>query len=257
MDSEFLSQHDRVGFAVSAALMLALTLAAAMISVPRFGPVSGLTGENKEASGGRETAPGGAVPRSLVLSDRPAQKGNPGASVCGLPAGNETALGARPAGNWQLVGSMAVPAASRTSGPGTVDATGFRTCFARSPAGALFAAANFWATGLNGDADRAYRELTARGPGRDAVLTGIALGRPLAPPGRKIKLQFKGFILRAYEARAATFDLAVQRDDGSMGSLPTKLVWEDGDWKVVLPGSGNPGVSQIANLREYIPWGGV
>jgi len=65
---------------------------------------------------------------------------------CGLPAGAQTVPTVAPLARWELVGSMAAPAAPASIGPQRV-LSGVRVCFAHSPLGALYAAVSLWAEG--------------------------------------------------------------------------------------------------------------
>lgn len=232
----------RPGFILSAALIVALIAAVAVIAfLPRG---------NDEPDAGT-TTPTSSAPSSTATATEETQE-----SVCGLSGNDETALGAAPESDWELVGTMAVPSAPETAGPGVTDESGFRSCFAQTPTGALYAAANIWATGFFGDPAKLYQELSADSSVRDQALEAIGSGEEVGSqnvPG----MQIRGFILRSYTDQEATVDIAVETENGSFGSLPTPLVWEDGDWKIDLPPTGNTGLQQLQNLNDYIRWGEV
>ena len=90
------------------------------------------------------------------------------ASVCGLEAvelsGTVTTA---PTATWALVGTTAAPSIEG-QGPGKIDGDGFRSCYARTPTGALVAAANYAAIGSYAPLRaRFYDEATVPGdPGR-------------------------------------------------------------------------------------------
>ncbi|MBG6191710.1 hypothetical protein IWX64_002677 [Arthrobacter sp. CAN_A212] len=242
-DENHQNPFTRPGFILSAALVLVLIAAVIVIAfLPR---------------GGDEPDAETTEPATSETTSAPAATAD-GAeeSVCGLPASDDTALGAAPESDWELVGTMAVPVAPETAGPGVVDDSGLRTCFAQTPTGALYAASNIWATGFFGDPANLYEKLTADGPIKDQALEAIANGEEVGAqdaPG----MQIKGFILRSYTDQEAVVDIGVETQTGAVGSLPTPLVWEEGDWKIDLPSTGDTGFRQLDDLSDYISWNGV
>ncbi len=181
-------------------------------------------------------------------------------SACELPAGDQLVPATAPLDTeWELVGTMAAPTAPDTHGPGRVG-NGLRTCFAKTPTGALYAAANFVASASAPELrERAMDELTAVGAGRDRALEEAQ--EPQADSGSRVQLE--GFTFLHYTGEAATVDLAFRasRTDGTSGlaHMPISLVWESGDWKASLPASGEvfPGVGPVPDLTGYTPWGGA
>lgn len=233
----------RPGFIISAALVLALIAAVIVIAfIPR---------------GGDEPDAGSTEPTTTETTSAPsATPAGVEESVCGLPSSDDTALGTAPESNWELAGTMAIPVAPETHGPGVVDDAGFRTCFAHSPTGALYAAASLWAESFNGDPERVYTDLTADSRARDELLAQIEAGEQVGSQGEQ-SIQVQGFQLQRYDGDIAVVDLAVENDQGAFISLPTPMRWEDGDWKLIIPETGNPGFQQLNNLSDYIPWSGV
>lgn len=55
-------------------------------------------------------------------------------SACGLPPTDELALDTAPISNWKMVDGMATPRDPISLGPGIMEESGFRPCFASSPA---------------------------------------------------------------------------------------------------------------------------
>lgn len=176
-------------------------------------------------------------------------------SVCGLPDGDQQIPTTTPPDTtWQLVGTMAAPIAPRL-GPSRTG-NGLPYCYAHSPTGALYAAANFAAV-LSDPAlrVRAAQYLTAAGPGREkwiATLTASGVGGPGSSDQ-----QIAGFRFITYDRATASLDLAF-RVGTQYAHIPFGLTWQASDWKVVVPDSGNPleGVAQIPDLRDYVPWAG-
>lgn len=204
-------------------------------------------------------SPADAAPTSATspaVTSTTAKASGSDQSVCGLPSSTDTALGTAPKSPWGLIGTMAVPTDPATVGPGTTSGNGLKSCFAHSPTGALYAAANIWATSFYGNPKLVYQDLTADSPTRDLALKAIKNGQQVGG-GTGPKIQIQGFIVRTYSPKAAVVDLAVKTDTGAIGSLATSLVWENGDWKLDLPAAGGTPFRQLSDLSGYISWAGV
>lgn len=229
------------GFIISAALVVALIAAVVVIFLfPR--------GEDNAQSAPAPTEAGSSAAAS------PSASKTAGDSVCGLPASSETALGTAPATKWELVGTMAAPTDNEI-GPGKVDEQGIRSCFARSPVGALYAAVNLWALGSDPANEPAIAEqLAAKGPGRDAGMTAPVTSAPASGT----KIQIAGFNV-SYTADQAVVELAFKADNGALGSVRTTLLWQDGDWKGVVADNGQPLElpRPVSDLSGFIPWSGA
>ncbi len=229
------------GFIIAAALVVALIAATIVIFLlPK----------------GQDNAQPGPAPAepSSTSSASPSASAAAGASVCGLPASSETALGTAPETKWELVGTMAVPTDSKI-GPGTTDDQGIRSCFAHTPTGALYAAVNLWALGSDPSKERAIAEqLAVKGPGRDAGMKALQT----AAPASAVKIQIAGFNV-SYTANQAVVELAFKADNGALASVRTTLLWQDGDWKGVVADDGAPleEPRQVRDLSGFIPWSGA
>jgi len=177
-------------------------------------------------------------------------------STCGLEAGDQAVPAVPPVRtDWELVGTVAAPTAPETIGPGVV-AEGLRSCFARSPLGALYAAANFLATTSDpGLRLRAAQELTAAGEGRDRALD---LLEGADPGGAGSGVQVAGFTFLNYDPASAVVDVAMTAQ-GAAVHLPVSLRWEGGDWKVLMPPTGQiyEAIAPLPNLTGYVPWSGA
>lgn len=231
------------GFIIAAALVLALIAGAIVIFLLPKG------------QGNAQPAPAANNGSTAASPTTPAEAAG---SICGLPASSETALGSAPKSKWELVGRMATPTDPETFGPGVTDGSGFRSCFAHSPTGALYAAANMVA--LGGLSDGAIQKeliekLVVPGPGRDAALRDVRT--PSSTDSSSI--QIRGFVLKAYSTTAAHVDLAFSTPTGEYGHGVLPLKWVDGDWKVEISDSGEllNDVAQISDLGEFIPWSGA
>ena len=175
------------------------------------------------------------------------------ASVCGLPAGSQAKPATTPADTkWELIGKIAAPTSPKQYGPGKTAANGLRSCFAHSPTGALYAAASMTALSSVGKAALVYEHLAVPSPERDAVLKSS----PTAATN-SVTAQLAGFTFRSYDEDRAVIDLAFKGANGALVSIPVPLQWYEGDWKFVVPATGDTGARQISDLGGYIEWAGV
>ena len=239
-DTDKGEDRSRSAWTWTAALVLVVIAAAAVVLV-LLGPVP-----DDQAS--PQPAPTRSTPAS------PAPDGS--ASTCGLPAGDQTVpLVAPVETQWELVGSIAAPTAPQSIGPGVVT-DGLRTCFARSPLGALYAAVSFVAsTSEPRLREPAVRDLTAKGPGRDRALD-LVEGADPGPAGSGV--QVAGFTFLNWNPDSTTIDLATNVDNTPV-HLPVPLRWQDGDWKIDLPADGDiyANIAPLPNLTGYAPWSGA
>lgn len=175
-------------------------------------------------------------------------------SVCGLEGFETTSsLDDAPDVRWELVGTVAAPT-DPDVGPGIVERDGFRSCFAHTAEGALFAAVNFLALGTDATTGPRLIELVAPGPGRDALQEAGSGGGPSS-----FRAQIAGYAISNYSADAVTVDLALNYSTGDLVSLPLKLVWVEGDWKLQMTDEGKLPLAPapISNLGGYTPWSGA
>jgi hypothetical protein len=180
------------------------------------------------------------------------------ASVCGLPGYEETSsLTQAPTVTWSLIGTMAAPVDPQGSGPGAQENDGqFRTCFAHTAQGALFAAINFAAAGSNPSNHPRMYELLADGKAKDMV-QAAGSGTDQTSSDR---VQVAAFKVNAYAPDTATIDLVLKVTSAgdALVSQPLVLNWEHGDWKVLLTENGTQyQPSPLTSLGGYIPFAGV
>lgn len=234
------SPFTRPGFIASAVVVAALVVALVVVLASGIlnGPAPTPTGTGPSTD-----------PEAPSASDL---------SVCGLEGFERTSsLDAAPENDWELVGTVAAPTSTGT-GPGVVEDDGFRSCFAHTAEGALFAAVNYFS--LSSDLKWRGRlpELIAPGPGREALIEA-ASDEPGQPSS--VRIQVAGFRVSSYSEDEAVIDVAwsVTSSGGSLVSYPTALVWVDGDWKldVLDDGSSRFASAPLQNLGGYIPWAGV
>lgn len=227
------------GFILAAIVVGAIALAAIVVLVTSL------------LGGGNDNADPTPAPTTSPTADA----GDSDPSVCGLEGFEETSsLTAAPDNDWELVGTMAAPTDPTGAGPGEVDSAGFRSCFAHTAEGALYAAVNFVATGTDATIGPRLIELVAPGPGRDALE-----GQPSGGSASNLRAQIAGYKVSAYSTETATIDLALNYSSGELVSVPLKLVWAEGDWKVEMTATGELPLApaQLQNLGGYTPWSGA
>jgi hypothetical protein len=236
------SPFTKPGFIISAALVVALFAAVVVIF---FLPKADSTAP-ASSSAGASSAPSKSADAA-------------GKSVCGLPSSTETALGAAPKSKWELVGKIAAPTDPKTFGPGVTDGDGFRSCFANSPTGALYAAANMIALGSSGTQYelKLAEKILVPGPGRDAAIKAAKTRTSTAASSETA--QVSGFLLKSYSPAEADVDLAIKLPNGALAHSVLSLRWIAGDWKVKASDDGQVfnGVAQLSDLSGFILWSGV
>jgi hypothetical protein len=240
-NAEPTSPFRRRGFIAAAAVVSIIVLAAIIVLVMSFN-----RGDDEPT--GAPTTSTTPTPTTSASPDAADQ------SVCGLEGFEEdNRLTAPPVVEWELVGTVAAPADPEV-GPGEVDPDGFRSCFAHTAEGALFAAANFVASGTDASIGPRLIELVAPGPGRDALANAPTGGDPSG-----FRAQIAGYSIADYDNTAATVDLALNYSTGDLVSLPLKLVWSEGDWKLQMTPEGELPLSPspLTNLGGYTPWSGA
>lgn len=208
-----------------------------------------------------EPVEGDATPPPSTTSSASTQA--PAAAECALPAGDQTVPVTPPADTqWELVGRVVAPTAPEVYGPAVTDPA--RSCFARNPTGALYAAVNALATTTLPDAPRLLaEELGAEGPGREAALEQLpADGSPVPADDTAAQVQLAGFQFLSYTEDETVIDLAVLGvSDGQTVTAHTAftLRWERGDWRVVHNSNGAPfsPIQAIPGLAGYVPWSGT
>ncbi|MCC3268680.1 hypothetical protein LJ751_04805 [Arthrobacter sp. zg-Y809] len=180
-------------------------------------------------------------------------------SVCGLPLTDELTLDTAPTSNWELVDLMATPRDSLTFGPGITEESGFRSCFASSPAGALYAAMNVIALGSSGSPEvmmKTADQLFVPGTGRDAAIKDTSTA---VDSSGTADIQVRGFVIRSYTPSEANMDLAFETTEGVLFRVTMSLRWMSDDWKVQPADDGTPwsGMSQISDLSGFVLWSGA
>ena len=233
------SPFTRRGFIAAAIVVGIIVLAAIVVVVTMLTRGAG-NGANPPAS-----APLTSASPSIAAADE---------SVCGLNGFDKTdTLTTAPNTTWELVGTVAAPSDPNGAGPGKNNA-GLRTCYAHTTKGALYMAANFIAMGSDAELGPQLTALVAPGLGRDALEK-----KSDSTSTSSSRAQVAGYKIGGYTGEEATVDLVMNYSNGSLVSLPLKLTWVEGDWKVQLTDTGDFPLApaQIENLGGYTPWSGA
>lgn len=237
------------GFILSAMFLGVLALVGLLvISISFFG------GGDENA----EEASPHAVPTASPTSEDPSPADD--ASVCGLTK-VEMANGLEepPEGaEWELVGTIAAPSVEG-HGPGTVEDDGYRSCFARTPLGAVLAAVNWTAMGSDPRlAEMVMERALAEGPGREAALADGGTSTA-ASEDDGASIQVAAFRVVSYDGEEASVQIAYTSSYGLDMVFPLDLRWEDGDWKNVLADDGEPATPPypVETLSGFVRWQGA
>lgn len=160
-------------------------------------------------------------------------------------------LNGTPQTSWASEGPVKL-AYSTPAGPSKND-NGYRSCYSRTATGALFATYN--AAQYCADANLAVKalpETVADGPGKaSAVKAAQEISSPCAP------LKVQGFRVASYDGTNATIYLLVTLPTGEQGAAGFDVVWQHGDWKIVVDSSGNNPIAATAvqSSSGYTSWG--
>lgn len=198
------------------------------------------------------SAPSASATATTSATAAPADE----ASVCGLDEVQMTGtVSSGPSAIWALVGTTAAPSI-KGQGPGKIDEDGYRSCYARTPTGALLAAANYSALGSYGPVRKKfYEEATVPGPGRDALLK-----KPITGAGEGgTRVQIAGFRILRYNGTTADVDIAFRTSNGAIGGMVANLQWSGGDWKLRLADDGTElsPIVQLPSVAGYVLWSGA
>ncbi len=198
--------------------------------------------------------------------DHPTATAPTGTSVAGAPAPpagqSSTALAAAPKSRWELYQGLAAPY-SAEHGPKSVQGLGVASGYTHDPAGALLAATQI-ATRLTLAPDGVWRSIVAAqvmpGEGRTTYTTARSKAHIAANtvPSNSLN-QIAGFRVVNYTDTVAVLDIAVRTKTGSVQAAQTTVVWDGGDWKLVLHPNGAAGTAAIPlpGLSGYTLWSGV
>lgn len=208
--------------------------------------INGLRGDE-----GAQTTPSPTSSSSSAAADS--------GSVCGLP-GHESSgtLTKAPDATWSLIDGFAVPS-TKDSGPGKVEADGFRYCYARTPEGVVLAAANFMGVGSIPELHSKIAEkLIAPGPGQEAARDS-APASSSGSSSSEMRVQIAGFQLNSYTDDEANLALLIRGANGNYISQQFDMEWAKGDWRVALAddGTAKSEPRPVPDATGFVPWSGA
>lgn len=179
----------------------------------------------------------------------PAGTGTPAGDGCALPAGSQAIPTTGPDAEWIPDGYVLIPTSTRFGPAANGTAWG---CFAHSPTGALFAAANF-IDGLSGPDYAAFARAAAV---HNPALTAWVAGEnpdAHAQTGGDVA-QFSGFQFVKTSADAITVRVAAQQG-AVTGAWTIALVWDDAarNWKADFA-SSDLTVAEVTNPAAFTSW---
>lgn len=169
---------------------------------------------------------------------------------CDLPDSDQTSVSGVPAVGWDIVtgGGTQIEAPSMPEhGPALTD-DGVRSCFARSPEGAVLAAANIAAYGSTGQQHTVAEHYAIDGPARDTMLAEYPRDGAASDEG----MQLRAFRVIDYTDVDATIEIVVEQSDGTLVAGPIDLTYTGGDWKYDPPTSLESRHTVLDDLSGYI-----
>ncbi|WP_249011184.1 hypothetical protein [Conexibacter sp. DBS9H8] len=247
VDIEPSSFRRQRGFVAAASFVALIAAAGALLTVAHF---LGSVAPTVRARRAAPSSPGSAPAR--VSPAGPARTSGCGA----LPGGSQAVPTVTPAGtHWVLVGDMAEPTAPATIGPER-QVDGFGECFAHSPLGALYAAANVIAAFSAQPQSMVIATLAVPGRARDLAVRQAADGdnRDLEQiaggPSTLVGFSFQG-----YSPQEAEISLAIQGPSGAQGAVPLVMDWVGDDWRFVVPPGGQGfAATALASMAGFVAW---
>ncbi|WP_282794599.1 hypothetical protein [Streptomyces sp. CC224B] len=153
---------------------------------------------------------------------------------------------------------MALPT-SEAAGPAVTDGDVAR-CYARTPTGALLAAAQIAVRALLAQDWRTVMEEQTYGDTRDSYIeqrTKLEKKTSPPPPEPGELGQYAGFRFVTYDSRTAVIELVTRfSDTGALQVSTATVQWRDGDWRYQYSTTYTQPKS-LDSLAGYVPWGGV
>jgi hypothetical protein len=160
-----------------------------------------------------------------------------------------------PAATWTIYKTLALPT-SPTAGPAII-AGDVARCYAHTPTGALFAAAQLDMRFVVADDWRkVVDQQVVPGPGRDAYIKDREAG---AVSTDTHGVQLAGFKFVTYSPAMAVIQFAAHTPDGSYQSNTVTVAWSGTDWRLQLQpdGEDSPTFPRISSLDGFIHWGSL
>jgi hypothetical protein len=193
----------------------------------------------------------------------PAQGAEQGIGPCNfpVPASADLVTIAPPDVSWALAGSMASPSSvlAGPAKPGLIPG-----CYARSPQGALMAAANWITTMQNPKVDKveAVKALVAHTGGYEQFLANFEGAGTAAGDDPSVQ-QIAAFRMIFFDQSHAEMEIVNRATSGNspgfMASVVYVLVWENDDWKIAPVLDGNVPITQVVDAIKppYIAFNGA
>jgi hypothetical protein len=171
---------------------------------------------------------------------------------CDLDDGNQDIPVTAPEATWTTVDYLLVPS-SNEFGPAPLEGSEW-ACFAHSPTGALFAAAQVMAGASGPDYESFMNDAGVDNAALQAWIAGENPETHTQSPGNVA--QFAGFQMASVAPDRVTVKLAIAQS-GISGSYTADMVWDDvdGTWKVDMSASTFfDNVATLENLNAFTPW---
>lgn len=163
--------------------------------------------------------------------------------------------------HWDQLNGALVPS-SQTGGPINTGAP--RTCFARTPEGALYSLASFFIE-VDAAPDTAARvdliqARASRGGAYQQLMDQLQTAPSIAdtPAGQPL-VRLTGYRWLGYTPDTAQLELQYQRLSGPQANTPVRTTvqaaWESNDWLVVVPTQDTVLHQPGSEQTTYTPWG--
>jgi len=159
--------------------------------------------------------------------------------------------------NWVAIGQMAAPQAPETFGPQRT-VGGVAMCFAHNPTGSLLAAVNFFAQATAVSPVTLLRTLAANTPARALAIVqardgggDLLLQQSDGDPGT---VQVTGFEFVDYTPAEANVNVVLEGPGGEYAAVECQLVWQNDDWKFVIPQGGQLDSSVVTSMDGFVSW---
>lgn len=195
------------------------------------------------------------APSSAGTSPAPAVSVPASDSVCGLDTIELTGTFEQMPEDvsWAALGATDAPTSGQM-GPGLVDEDGLRRCYARTPAGAVLAAANILAMGAEPSMVRPMLERAVMpGAGQDVALA--ALDAQIGSTQVTVRYDLTAARLVSYDGTRAQVDVGISTTDQLYLSQVLTMQWSGGDWLVALTTDGQLGsaMGKVSSFVGYVP----
>ncbi|GCD96913.1 hypothetical protein [Embleya hyalina] len=245
------SPFMKPGFIASALLMIFVVLCVAVIAFDGYRSSPPVKGDQDSPA---------AV--GVVVTEPPIDRAAGSAGPCPISALHDAVRPATaPSGvRWEIFRTLSLPY-SVAAGPKRIQGEVAR-CFEHTPTGALFAVAHITARFIlspewnsvvkyqvvsNSEVER-YRMIRL---GEE-----LEAGTPAIPRSGEVT-QLAGFKFVRYTGDSAEIAIARRDMQGLLIAFHQTVVWENGDWKLVLGANGtdSTSVERLNSLMDFVPWG--